>query len=257
MKYIANLKFLLFFLSFTCLSSLSAQDKNSTVLITGANRGLGLEMAKQFSADGYHVIGTARSPERALELKETGVKVIQLDVTNQKSIDAMAASLKDVTIDILINNAGYFGPNKIGTPSDKLDTLTPKELELCFAVNAMGPVFVTQALLPNLKKSEIKKLIYISSRASMLNNSKSSSNYGYKMSKAALNMGVVVMHNNLKKKNFIVAAIAPGHTQTDMGGENAKLTTEETIIKVKKLIENLTKEHSGALWYNDGTRLEW
>lgn len=253
MNKITNLILGLLFLS----SSLIAQNKDITVLITGSNRGLGLEMAKQFSIDGYNVIGTARKPERANELNALGVKVVALDVTDEESISAMVESLKGATIDILINNAGYFGPNKLGTPLNDLEKLTKKEIEDCFAVNSLGPIFVTKALMPNLRKSKIKKLIYISTRASILNRTKTSSNYGYKMSKVALNMGVLIIYNDLKKENFITVAIAPGHTLTDMGGVNAKLTPEQSITKVKKLIETITIEHSGKLLFNDGKPLEW
>ena len=107
--------------------NLSAQDKNITVLITGANRGLGLEMTKQFIADGYNVIGTARKPERAADLKATGATIVQLDVANQESIDAMVKLLNGQAIDILINNAGYYGPNKLDTEPDKLNNVTRGE----------------------------------------------------------------------------------------------------------------------------------
>ena len=236
--------------------SLSVQTK-STVLITGANRGLGLEMARQYIADGYHVIGTARKPERATELKALGAQVVALDVTDQESIDAMVKTLDGETVDILINNAGYFGPNSLGTPINDLEKLTKKELEDCFAVNSMGPIFVTKALLPNLRKSKIKKLIYISSRSAILSRTKQSTNYGYKMSKVALNMAFLIINNDLKGENFITAAIAPGHTKTDMGGRNAALTPEEAISKVKNVIDSLSLENSGKFLYNDGTTLEW
>ncbi|MDB2385096.1 SDR family oxidoreductase [Polaribacter sp.] len=257
MKKIVSLFVVVVVFSIFPAKNLSAQNKDITVLITGANRGLGLEMAKQFTDDGYTVIGTARKPERAKELNDLGVKVVALDVTDSESIQAMVTSLDGVTIDILINNAGYFGPNKVGTPLNDLEKLTKKEIEDCFSVNSLGPIFVTKALLPNLKKSKIKKLIYISSRASILNRTKQKANYGYKMSKVALNMGVLIMHNDLKKEGFIVTAIAPGHTQTDMGGKGAQLTPEQTINKVKTLITSLTTKQSGKLLFNDGSVLEW
>ncbi len=257
MKKIKNLSVVLFCLSVLLSCNFFAQDKGVTVLITGANRGLGLEMAKQFSADGYHVIGTARKPEKATELKATGARVMKLDVTNEESIQALVKDLDGTTIDILINNAGYFGPNKIGEKLDELEAVTRKEIEDCFAVNAMGPVFITKALLANLRQSKIKKLIYISTRSSQHSKPGASAAYGYKMSKAALNMGVGIMNMSLSKENFITVAIAPGWVKTDMGTKNAELSPTQSISKVKLLIEAVTAKHNGGLWYYNGERLSW
>jgi len=128
--------------------------KQKTILITGANRGLGLELSKQFAADGYYVIGTARSPEKATDLKEVAAEVLSLDVTSDESIQALIQSLNGKPVDILVHNAGYFGPTKgIGPTNEKassLEGLTRDEVLDCFAVNAAGPLFVTQGLIPNL-----------------------------------------------------------------------------------------------------------
>ena len=152
---------LLFFL----FSSRANADDKSTILITGANRGLGLELTKQYLNQGYHVYGTARKPDEAAKLKETGATVLQLDVTSEESIAALVKELDGTPLDIVFNNAGYFGPNKIGQKMDTIDNLTRREIELCHAVNTMGPLFVTQALLPNLRAGKEKKIINMSSRS--------------------------------------------------------------------------------------------
>ena len=108
-----------------------------TMLMTGANRGLGLEMAKQFKADGYKVIGTSRSPEKATELKTMGAQLVKLDVTSKEDIKAMKETLKGVKIDILINNTGYFGPKLMTERMATTATVTWDEMMDCFAVNAV------------------------------------------------------------------------------------------------------------------------
>lgn len=227
-----------------------------SVLITGANRGLGLELVKQFLKDKYTVYGTARKPEQATELKETGAVVVQLDVTSEESLKAMAETLKGKPLDILINNAGYFGPNKIGTEMDDLPELTRKEIEQCFQVNTMGPIFVTQALMPNLEAGKMKKIINMSTRSSIISRPRRGA-WGYRVSKAGLNMVTSTLHGELHKKGYIVCSVAPGHNKTDMGTDRGKQLPEVTMPKLKKVIENLNKKKSGGFWYYDGSRLPW
>ncbi|WP_406684724.1 SDR family oxidoreductase [Seonamhaeicola sp. MEBiC1930] len=231
-------------------------EANKSVLITGANRGLGLELCKQFIKDGYTVYGTARKPSEAVELKATGSIVLQLDVTSEESIEALAESLKGKPLDILINNAGYFGPNKIGTKMDNIHNLTRKEIEMCFAVNTMGPIFVTQALLPNLEMGDTKKIINMSTRSSIISNARGGA-WGYRVSKAGLNMVTSTLHGELYKKGFIVVSVAPGHNKTDMGTERGKLMPEESMPLLKKVIEELTPEQSSGFWYYNGKELPW
>lgn len=258
MIQLSKVLLLLFTSSFMAgAQTVTEEEKSSTVLITGANRGLGLELVKQFLKDGYTVYGTARSPEKAVELKETGANVLQLDVTSQESIDAMAASLDGAPIDILINNAGYFGPKLMTEKPDTIETVTRDEMSLCYEVNTTGPVFVTQALLPNLKASTQKKIINMSTRASIITNGGGARAVGYQVSKQALNMVTNIMHSGLKKQGFIVVSLAPGHNKTDMGTERGKLDPALSMEKLKNVIETLNKKQSGGFWYYDGTRLPW
>ena len=229
-----------------------------TVLITGANRGLGLALSKQFAADNYHVIGTARSPGKAVALKEIAAEVLPLDVTSEESIKALAKSLEGRPIDILVNNAGYFGPTLSVGKTAVLKDLTRSEVLDTFAVNAAGPIFVTQGLLPNLDASKSPKVIIISSRSGILTGKPRRANaYGYRISKTAVNRAVRILAVDPSLKDFIVVAIAPGHNQTDMGGENAKLTADESMKQVKHRIEELTKKHHGGFWYYNGKELPW
>lgn len=262
---------LTFLLLFSCLANCAETEasksepakaevtpsKKGSVLITGANRGLGLELVKQFLSDGYTVYGTARSPERATELNETGAQVLQLDVTSQESIDAMVTTLDGAPIDILINNAGYFGPKLMTEKPDTIETVTRKEMELCLEVNTIGPIFVTQALLPNLKAAQQKKVINMSTRASIITNGGGAGAIGYQVSKQALNMVTNNMHAGLHKKGFIVVSVAPGHNKTDMGTKRGKLDPAQSMTMLKDVIEGLTRKQSGGFWYYDGKRLPW
>jgi NAD(P)-dependent dehydrogenase (short-subunit alcohol dehydrogenase family) len=241
------------FLTSTQAQTETARGAGMTVLITGANRGLGLEFATQFAAAGYQVIGTARSPEQATELKATGAEVVKLDVTNDEEIATLSETLKGRKIDILINNAGYFGPVGLGEPGRAtIENVTRKEMEDCLNVNTLGPMFIAQALLPNLVRSTHPKIINISTRASILS-AGNKSNWSYSVSKTALNMATLCMHTNLKKQGFIVVALAPGHNKTDMGTDRAKMEPTESIAKIIPLIEQLTAEQSGRFWYYDGS----
>ena len=245
--------------AFGMATGLHAQEseKAPTVLITGANRGLGLEFAKQFSEKGYTVIGTSRSPEKATDLKATGAEILKLDVTSEEDIAALAKSLEGRKIDILLNNAGYFGPKLMREKGvSNFETIKREELEDCIRVNTFGPLFVSRALLPNLRLSKDPKIVNISSRFGIIGEGVDVA-WGYGVSKTALNRVIANMHAALHKEGFIVIALAPGHNKTDMGTDAGKLEPKESIGKMIPLIENLTKEKSGHFWYYDGKELPW
>lgn len=249
------LPLLIFALLILCADAANGQEKPS-ILITGANRGLGLELAKQYLKQGYDVYGTARKPDEAIELKEAGASVMQLDVTSEESIAALAKELEGKPLDILFNNAGYFGPNKIGEKMDTIDNVTRREIELCHAVNTMGPIFVTQALMPNLRAGKQKKIVNMSSRSGRLSRSGGGA-MGYRLSKAGLNMVTVTLAAQLKKEKFIVVSVAPGHNRTDMGTERGKNLPEDTMPQLLNVIKNLKPKQSGGFWYYDGKRIAW
>lgn len=162
--------------------SAATDDLSPVVLITGANRGLGLEMAQQYSEAGWTVIGTARKPDSATDLKALGVRVLQLDVTEPESVVRLAAELDGQPIDLLINNAGIL---------PRASTLSNAEIEVvarALEVNTLGPMRVTKALLPNLSASERRMIINVSSDLGSLTQNESGRLYGYRESKAALNM---------------------------------------------------------------------
>lgn len=222
-----------------------------TVLITGANRGLGLEFARQYAADGWKVIGTARTPERADALNTLSVEVLQLDVANQASVDALAESLEGRPIDLLINNAGIF------PRYNKIEEVDFDDYSRTLAVNTLGPVRVTRALLPNLRLGEEKKVVNITSRLGSIGLNDSGAYYGYRESKAALNMYTKTLALELGPEGFTCLTVHPGWVKTDMGGANANLTPEESISGMRAVIEKLGPADTGTYWSYSGEEVPW
>lgn len=237
-------------LSISSISGVQA-DTTGTVLITGANRGIGLELARQYSADNWQVIGTARQPEAAQDLQALDVQIVQLDVTDQASVERLAADLDGQAIDVLINNAGIL------TMTRSISEISFEDFDRVIAVNTVGPIRVTQALLPNLRAGEMKKIINTSSVAGSIARKTNAGPYGYNESKAALNMFTRSLAAELKPEGFICIVIHPGWVQTDMGGANAQVTVPDSASGIRSVIENLTAEGNGEFWTFDGQHLPW
>lgn len=226
-----------------------------TVLITGANRGLGLEFSKQYHAAGWKVIATARHPDEAAELKALGegVRIVPLDVTKPGSVAALAATLATTPIDLLINNAGQ----GVGLEPGSLGALKIDDFDRVLQVNAIGPVRVTQALLPNLRAGAGKTIVGISSGLGSLDWNRSGGFYGYRESKAALQMFMRSLAAELKPEGFICIALIPGWVKTDMGGPDAPLTPQESVAGMRKVLDGLKPEDTGKFWSHDGTIVPW
>jgi NAD(P)-dependent dehydrogenase (short-subunit alcohol dehydrogenase family) len=231
-------------------------ETRRTVLITGANRGLGLEFARQYNAAGWQVIATARQPDAASDLKALGerVRIAPLDVTKPESVAALAASLSQQPIDLLINNAGQ----GVGLDGDRpLSKVDLKEFERVLDVNTMGPVRVTQALMPNLRAGQGKMIVGISSGLGSIAGNDEGGFYGYRESKAALGMFLRSLAAELKKEGFICVAILPGWVKTDMGGPDAPLTPEESVAGMRKVLDGLKPANTGQFWSYKGTQVPW
>ncbi len=228
-----------------------AVTADHTVLITGANRGIGLELARQYTAAGWRVIGTARKPEQAEELRTLNARVMQLDVTDQQSVDRMAQELGDQSVDLLINNAGIFP--RVRTITD----VSFDDVTRTFAVNTIGPMRVTRALLPNLRSGQVKKIVNITSRLGSIADNSGGGFYGYRESKAALNMFTRSLAIELSGDGFTCVVVHPGWVQTDMGGASATLTVEESAQGIRSVIANLSPDDSGTFWNYDGAPLPW
>jgi NAD(P)-dependent dehydrogenase (short-subunit alcohol dehydrogenase family) len=227
------------------------QGGTKTVLITGANRGLGFEFARQYAEAGWKVIGTARRPDAATELKALDVRVMQLDVTDQKSVDRLASDLDATAIDLLINNAGIF-PMAATLPEIDFDNITRT-----LAVNTIGPMRVTRALLPNLRRGKAKQIVNITSNLGSIADNTDGRFYGYRESKAALNMFTRSLAAELREDGFTCIVMNPGWVQTDMGGANAPLKAPESISGMRAVIDRLTPADTGTFWTHEGKQMPW
>jgi NAD(P)-dependent dehydrogenase (short-subunit alcohol dehydrogenase family) len=230
-----------------------------TVLITGANRGLGYEFAKQYAGDKWNVIACCRDPSKADALKIPGVQVETLEMTNESSLSALAAKLIDAKIDLFINNAGIYSGTDGTLGDDKSQTfgsIDPAAWAKVFKVNTIAPIMAIQALAPILKKGDGKKIVNITSRMGSLTEMGAGS-IAYRSSKAALNGAMRVLMHDLKNEGLSVYNFHPGWVQTDMGGKNAQLTPEQSITAMRKTIANLKESQSGSYLNYDGQPIAW
>jgi len=218
----------------------------ATVLITGCNRGIGLQLAAQLHARGDSVIGVCRNASE--ELSKLGIRVISgIDVSDGTSIKALATELDGETIDILINNAGILRRDEFGE-LDYDDMITQ------YKVNTLGPLRVTEALRDNL--GEGSKVAIVSSRVGSIDDNSSGNYYGYRASKTAVNqIGTNLMHE-LKPRGIAVAILHPGLVATEMTGGQG-ITPEESAKGLIQRIDDLSMQTTGGFWHAEGYELPW
>lgn len=228
----------------------------TTILITGANRGIGLAMARHAVNRGHTVIGTARDPGKAGELKAIpGVRVEKLDADSNASCKALAKALAGVPIDILINNAGVSPEG-----SKDFESFDPEAYLACLRTNSIGPLMVARALLPNVEASQRKLIVHISSIMGSITNAMDQNwqgNMAYHSSKSALNMAHALISNQLKGRGVASVSVHPGWVQTDMGGANAQLTPDESARQILDVVEKLTIKDTGAFLKFNGESMPW
>ena len=226
--------------------------EKGTVLITGANRGIGLALAEQFVDAGYQVIGTARKPAKAAALKGLGAQVEQLDVADPNSVAALASRLGNTPIDILVNNAGI-----VGHTTPNLASLDIEKLNLVFQVNTFGPLRVTQALMPMLASGQKKQVINISSMMGSMKLNTWGGHIGYRGSKAALNSFNQTMAIDLGKQGYVFVVMHPGYVQTEMVNNTGDISAEVAVERLMQRIEELDMSNSGTFWHSNGEVLPW
>lgn len=231
---------------------------SNTVLITGCSRGLGLEFAYQYARDGWQVHACARDLKRAeallaLEARfPEQVSLHTLDVNRDGQIRALDRVLGDTVIDLLINNAGYYGPG-----GAVFGTLERELWRQVLETNTLSPLMLTQALYPRVAASELKTIAFLSSRVGSIADNVSGGGYYYRSSKTALNQVVRSLSIDLSGAGVKVVALHPGWVQTDMGGERAPLSTENSVTSLRSLLARLTPEQSGSFISYDGKVIPW
>lgn len=227
------------------------------VLITGANRGVGLALARIYAQRGDAVFACCRAPQRAQELtalaRRSSVTVLQLDVADPVSVAACAQSLSSATLDTLINNAGILGQPRERQTATTMDFAMWAEI---LAVNTLGPVRVMQALLPQLKRSAHPKVMSVTSDLGALSHDDPIF-YGYGASKAALNKFMRLAALELRHAGVAIGVIHPGWVQTDMGGSEAPISPVASAAGIVEVIDRLDLENTGSFWQWDGKVHAW
>lgn len=230
----------------------------SRVLITGANRGIGLEFTSQYLAAGWQVDACCRNPEAAADLNalkseySENLNLYKLDVNSEQSIASLKQALTDQAIDVLINNAGIYGPKGL-----EFSSVTPEPWLEVLATNTIAPLMLSQALYDNIQRGELKTIVAISSKMGSIADNEYGNSYLYRSSKSALNSVMRSMSIDLKPQAIKVVIFHPGWVQTDMGGPQALIDTNTSVTGMRKIITDLPLDKSGEFLSYDGSTLPW
>lgn len=229
-----------------------------SALITGANRGLGLEFARQYLTDGWQVYAACRDPDSASELSRLHdasghqLRLLAMDVTDPASVKAAAAELDGQAIDLLLNNAGIIGPR--GQTIGNMDyDAWAKVLD----VNTMGPMRVAEGFVDHVARGDRKLIITLTSGMGSLGDNTSGGSIAYRSSKAAVNMVMRSLAIDLAARSITCVVVNPGWVRTDMGGVNATLTPAESVTALRRLIETLGPAQSGKFFNYNGREYAW
>ena len=224
-----------------------------TALITGCNRGIGLEFVRQYAADGWRVLATCRNPRAAKELAAVAgdVKIHALDVADDYQVKALAKTLADIPIDLLINNAG------VGGPEDEFGKTPANDWLEVLRVNTIAPMHVVEQFIGSLEAGQRRVIVNITSKMGSIADNTTGGSYIYRTSKAALNMVAKGLAQDLKGKRMIVVVFHPGWVKTDMGGPRALVPPKASVAGMRTKIAALTPADSGKFFNYDGQPIPW
>ncbi len=225
------------------------------VLITGANRGIGLEFTKQYALDGWRVFACCREPQSANALQtiantSNNVQILALDVGDFAQIDALALQLKHESIDLLLNNAGVY-------PASSFGDTNYDEWADGFKINSMAPLKMAEAFVQHISRSQLKKIATLSSKMGSIDDNTSGESYSYRTSKAAVNMVMKSLSTDLRPYGISVVTLHPGWVQTDMGGSNALINTQTSVAGMRTVIADLNLSSTGRFIAYDGQAINW
>ncbi|MDE2388559.1 MAG: SDR family oxidoreductase [Betaproteobacteria bacterium] len=230
-----------------------------TMLITGANRGIGLEFVRQYAADGWRVLACCREPVAADKLSRLvsqfpdRIQVYALDVIDHRQIEQLSQTLTDQPIDLLINNAGVY-------PADRGDAFGKTDYaawRYAFEVNTMAPLKMAEAFIRQVSRSELKTIVTITSKMGSAADNRGGRSYIYRSSKAGVNIVVKSLSIDLSPQKIIAVVLHPGWVKTDMGGPSALITTEQSVTGMRRVIDSLSLQDSGKFYAFDGQIVPW
>jgi NAD(P)-dependent dehydrogenase (short-subunit alcohol dehydrogenase family) len=226
----------------------------ATVLITGANRGIGLEFVREYAADGWRVIAACRKPKKAKDVEQVNgdVTLRALDVADPDSVATFVDETKNEPIDVLINNAGVYLDRNI--PFGKLDYAG---WMTSFQVNTVGPVRVAEALADAVAASSRKLMVFVSTQMASIAENSAGGAYAYRASKAALNAAVKSMAVDIKARGIACLLLHPGWVRTDMGGKNATLDVRDSVHGMRRVIEDFDLARTGSFLRYNGEPVPW
>lgn len=230
-----------------------------TALITGTNRGIGLEFVRQYAKDGWHVFACCRNPVTAEALNRLAaqypdqITVHPLDVTSHHQIEQLSQALSNQTIDLLINNAGVYPPEH----GDSFGTTDYAAWSYSFAVNTMAPLKMVEAFIQQIATGQLKTIITITSKMGSIADNRGGGSYIYRSSKAAVNIVMKSLSIDLDSSRITAVLLHPGWVRTDMGGPNALITTEQSVTGMRAVISNLKFSDSGKFYAFDGQIVPW
>ena len=227
----------------------------TTVLVTGANRGLGYEFVKQYSENGFSVLACCRNTNEAKKLKElagisNNIKIYELDVGNIKTIKTLSQQLQNEKIDVLINNAGIYRSSTVGN-------INYDEWMESFKVNTIAPYQIVENFLNQITHSDLKKVVSITSKMGSIDDNTSGGSYIYRSSKTALNSMMRSLTHDLKNQGVATLTLHPGWVRTDMGGPGGWIDSFESVKGMIKQIDKLTIDDSGKYLDYAGKSINW